>query len=155
MMALTDLPSGPERNRKSALESIVPYTSVALIIAVLYVAWTFYSRYESNRTAEQAIQAKKDEARKRIADQIFGSGAVRLATLSADRGVLKRGQSTEFCYGVVNATTVKIEPPVEPESKPSYHHCIEIAPKQTTSYTLTASDAAGHTKSASITIQVK
>jgi hypothetical protein len=59
-----------------------------------------------------------------------------------------------LCYGVVNAKAVKVDPPVE-QLKPSAHHCFEIAPKKTTTYTITADDGAGHTKSEALTIQVK
>ena len=38
--------------------------------------------------------------------------------------------------------------------KPSYHHCVEIAPKKTTTYTITADDGAGHTKSLSLEVKV-
>lgn len=139
---------------RSRLRALLPYTTVAVIIAALYVAWTFYSRYESNRKAQQAIQAERDEARKRVVDQIYGSGEIKFTTFGADSGVLKRGESTELCYGVVNAKTVKIDPPVE-QAKPSYHHCIEITPKTTTTYTITAADGRGNSKSESITVQVK
>lgn len=153
-MSLTEPPSEPERNRRSPLQAILPYTTIALIVAVLYVAWTFYSRHESNHRAEAAIEARKAEAQKESADQIFGSGAVGFSTFSVDSGTLKRGETTELCYGVVNAQTVKIDPPIE-AAKPSYHHCIEIAPKKTTTYTITAADVKGNTKTESLTVQVK
>lgn len=144
----------PEKTPHSLLQALLPYTTVAVIVAALYVAWTFYSRYESNRKAQQAIQAEKDEARKRIVDQVYGSGEIKFSTFAADSGVLKRGESTQLCYGVENAKTVKIDPPVE-QAKPTYYHCVEIAPKTTTTYTITAEDGKGKSKSESLTIQVK
>ncbi len=153
-MSLRAAPDEPEPKPRSPLRTILPYTTVLVIIAVLYVAWTFYSRHESSRRAQEAIDAQKAEARKRVVDQIYGAGAISFNTFSADTGVLKRGESTELCYGVVNAKTVKIEPRIE-EIRPSYRHCIEIAPKTTTTYTITAADAAGHTKTESLTVQVK
>lgn len=153
-MSLTDAPKEPERKPRSPLQAILPYTTIALIIAVLYVAWTFYSRHESNRQAQEAIDAKKAEARKQVLDQIYGSGAVDFSTFTVDSGILKHGETTELCYGVVNAKTVKIDPPIE-QLKPSYHHCFEIAPKTTTTYTITADNGAGKTKKESLTVQVK
>lgn len=138
----------------SRIRALLPYTTVAMIIAALYVAWTLYSRREANQAAEQAIQTKRAEENKRIVNQVYGSGEIKFSTMSADTGVLTRGQTTQLCYGVVNAKTVKIDPPVE-QLKPSYYHCLEIAPKKTTTYTITADDGAGHTKSQSLTIQVK
>jgi hypothetical protein len=128
--------------------------TVAVIVVALYVGWTFYSRYERTRRAQEEIDAAHADARKRVVDQIYGSGEVKFTTFGADSGLLKRGESTELCYGVVNATTVKIDPPVG-EVRPSYHHCIEIRPKATTTYTIVAGDAKGNTKSESITVQVK
>ncbi len=153
-MAITDSPNPPERRTGSHLEKLLPYTTIAIIIAALYVAWTFYSRYESNQRAVQQIQAEREAARKRVVDQVYGSGEIRFNAFSADSGFLKRGETTELCYSVVNAKNVKLDPPVEP-IKPSYHHCVEIAPKKTTTYTITADDGAGHSKSESLTIRVQ
>jgi hypothetical protein len=125
-----------------------------MIIAALYVAWTFYSRNESSRTAQEAIQKKRAEENRRVVDQVYGSGEVKFTAMSADSGVLAHGETTQLCYGVVNAKSVKIDPPIA-ELKPSYHHCVEVAPKKTTTYTVTADDGAGHTKSQSLTIQVR
>ncbi len=147
-------PNQPEKTPRSPLQALLPYTTVAVIIAALYVALTFYSRYESNRKAQQTIQAAKDEARKRIVDQVYGSGEIKFSTFAADSGVLKRGESTQLCYGVENAKIVKIDPPVE-QAKPTYYHCVQIAPKTTTTYTITAQDGKGNSKSESLTIQVK
>jgi len=140
---------------ESRLRSLLPYTTVALVIAILYVAWTFYSRHESNLKAQEAAAAKERESRQRVVDMIYGSGEIKFSTFSADSGVLHRGESTELCYGVVNANAVKIEPSVGEETKPSYRHCVEVAPKKTTTYTITATNAKGENKSESLTIQVK
>jgi archaellum component FlaF (FlaF/FlaG flagellin family) len=153
-MSITDAPQNPEQPPKSALRAILPYTTAALIIAILYVAWTFYSRYERNQKAQQALQTQEKEQRNRVLGQVYGSGEIRFITFSADSGALKRGESTQLCYGVVNAKTVKIDPPVE-QAKPTYHHCLEIAPKTTTTYTIIAEDGKGNSKSQSLTIQVK
>lgn len=138
----------------SRIRALLPYTTVAMIIVALYVAWTLYSRHQANQAAEEAIQTKRAEENKRIVDQVYGSGEIKFSTMSADTGVLTRGQTTQLCYGVVNAKTVKMDPPLE-QLKPSYYHCLEVAPKKTTTYTITADDGAGHTKSQSLTIQVK
>jgi hypothetical protein len=153
-MTLTQPPNEPGRVPGSRLRAILPYTTFAMVIAALYVAWTFYSRYEANRAATQAIQNKKAEENKRYVGQMYGSGEVKFIAMSADSGILAPGQTAQLCYGVLNAKTVKVDPPVE-QLKPSYHHCFEIAPKKTTTYTITADGGAGHTKSESLTIQVK
>ena len=144
----------PEPVKPSALQRILPYTTVLLVIALGYLGWTFYSRHQAEKDAQQAIEAKKHEREQTVVDQVFGNGEVSFTTFGADSGSLKRGETTQLCYGVVNATTVKLDPPVE-QAKPTYHHCLEIAPKKTTTYTITASDAKGHTKTESVTVKVE
>ena len=154
-MALTDAgPEKPEKN-KSGLAAILPYTTIAMIIAALYVAWTFYSRHESARKAQAEIETKRQEAEKRNAELIFGSGEIKFNIFSADHGVLRRGESTQLCYGVVNATALKIEPPVSEPVKPTNRHCVDITPQKTTTYTITASNDKGDTKTVSLTVQVR
>jgi hypothetical protein len=147
-------PNGSEVRKKSRLESILPYTTVAIILVALYVAWVFYSRHERTMRAQAEIDAAREDARKRVVNQIYGSGEIKFTTFGVDSGVLHRGESTQLCYGLVNAASVKIDPPL-PDVKVSYHHCIEIAPKATTTYTITAQNTKGDTKSESITVQVK
>jgi hypothetical protein len=155
-MALTDAPE-PRQQPKSAasfLQKLVPVTTVGIIIAALYVAWVFYSRHQSNVEAERAAAAREQEQRQRTVDTVFGHGEIVFSGLSADKGVLKRGEHTNLCYGVENAKTVKLDPPVA-QLRPIYHECIEIAPAKTTTYTVTADDGKGHTKSQSLTIRVE
>ena len=154
-MALTDAGLEPEGKPKGGLSAILPYTTIAVVLAILYVAWTFYSRHESAKEAEQAIAAKQDEQRKRVVNQIFGSGEIKFTVFSADSGHLKAGQTTQLCYGVVNAKTLKLEPPPSEEVKPTARHCVEVAPKKTTPYTLTAGNEKGETQSQTLTIAVQ
>src|SRR3954466_13676011 len=106
-MALTDTGGPPAPKESSILSRLLVITSVGIIIAALYVAWTFYSRHQRSREAEQAIEKKQDDQRKRVAQQIFGSGEIKFSTFSISTSVLKRGETTQLCYGVVNATSVK------------------------------------------------
>jgi hypothetical protein len=153
-MALTDAPQDPSVKPPWAwLRKLLPFTTIGVIIALLYVAWVFYSRHESNVAAERAAAAKEQERRQRTVNAIFGSGEILFSTFSADSGLLKRGDHTQLCYGVENAKTVKLDPPIA-ALKPTYRNCIEIAPKTTTTYTITADDGKGHTKSESLTVRV-
>ena len=153
-MALTDTPQEPAKSPDSVLKKILPFTTVAMIIAALYVAYTFYSRHQSDVEAQQAAAAKQREQQQRTVKTVFGSGEILFNNFSADAGVLKAGAHTQLCYGVENATQVVLDPPVAPV-KPAYRNCIEIAPKTTTTYKITASDAAGHSKSQSLTVRVE
>jgi hypothetical protein len=130
------------------------FTWIAVVIAALYVAWVFYSRHQQQVAADRELAQRKKEKEQRVDNLIFGSGEVQFTIFSADRGVLSPGSTTELCYGVVNAVKVELDPPIE-AAKPTYRHCLQIAPKKTTTYTIKATDAKGNTKSQSLTIQVR
>lgn len=51
--------------------------------------------------------------------------------------VLRDGMPSQLCYGVVDATEVKLDPPVD-RVWPSISRCIEVKPARSTVYTLTA-----------------
>ena len=142
------------RNVTGIAQKILPYTTIALIIAVLYVAWVFYSRRRDQRAAEEALAAKKAAQNQKVVDTYFGSGDVKLLQFSVGPIHLRRGDKANMCYGVSNAVSITIEPHVE-DTKPSYNHCFQIAPRQTTTYTLTAKDAKGHTETGSLTVHVQ
>ena len=50
--------------------------------------------------------------------------------------------------------SVSLKPPSNVNVWPSYERCVSVSPHKTTTYTLTATDAAAHTKSAQATIEV-
>jgi hypothetical protein len=136
-------------DRLSLIRKLLPYTSVMAAIAVLYVGWTFFSRWNENRTNEGAAEAERTKANAKIVE-MYGSGNLKILNFYA----IRRSEKTLLCYGVSNATAVRIEPGVEP-LKPSLSRCLEVAPKSTTQYTLTAQDAAGHQATESVVVQVK
>ncbi|MFL6417557.1 MAG: hypothetical protein ACJ74Y_18025 [Bryobacteraceae bacterium] len=154
-MALTDTGGPPAPKESSILSRLLVISSVGIIIAALYVAWTFYSRHQRTHEAEQAIEKKQEDQRKRVAQQIFGSGEIKFSTFSISTSVLKRGETTQLCYGVVNATAVKLDPPPPEPLKPSYRHCLDISPRKTTTYTITASNDKGESQSQSLTLRVE
>ena len=136
------------------MKKVLAYTWIAVVIAALYVAWIFYSRHERTAREEQELQKRKQEQAQRVNQMIFGSGEIQFSTFVAEPGVLRRGETAELCYGVVNAVRVELDPPIE-AAKPTYRHCVEISPKKTTTYTIKATDSKGNSKSASLTVQVK
>ena len=136
------------------MRKVLAYTWIVVVIAALYVGWVFYSRHERTVREEQELQKRKQEETQRVNKMIFGSGEIQFTTFAAEPGVLRRGETGELCYGVVNAVRVELDPPIE-AAKPTYRHCVEISPKKTTTYTIKASDAKGNSKSASLTVQVK
>ena len=71
----------------------------------------------------------------------------------AREGTVTEGGKTLLCYGVLNAKSVRLDPPVA-NVYPSLNRCVEAAPGGQTLYTLTAEDQAGRTVSAALTLAV-
>lgn len=133
------------------LRRVLPYTSAALAVAILYAAWTLYSRSEENRRAEREAAAKK-LAFDRATLNMIGSD-LKITQFYAPPAI-QAGQPALICYGVANAARVRIEPAVE-NLTPSLSRCIQASPRVTTNYTLTAEDNAGHRVSQTITVKVQ
>ena len=138
---------------RSAIRRLLPYSTIALIAAIVYVGYVFYSRSAENREAEQRAAARR-AAENRYVLEAYGNGRVKILNFSFDPGVIRRGQESELCYGVSNAKTVKIEPPLGAELYSAMNRCFKISPVRTTKYTLTAEDAQGHTETVSLELQV-
>ena len=127
-------------------------SSVVFVLVLGYVGWTFFSRWKGNR----AIERRAAEEKRAQSQQTFeGMGGNRFDILGfyANPGVTNRGDSVDLCYSVSNAKSV----PLQPQSSavwPSYERCVSVSPTKTTTYTLTATDAVGHTKSATAIVEV-
>jgi len=153
-MSLTN-PQQPAQEPKStsALQTASRFATVGVVIVALYLGWTFYSRHASDEEAARALAASQQAQREREAKMIFGSGEVKIISHSVDKASMARGEEADLCYGVVNATKVVIEPHVE-DSKPSAYHCLTVSPHTTTTYTITASNDHGESKTLAVTVRV-
>jgi len=133
------------------LRRALPLVSAAVVIAVLYDAWVFYSRWSSARQAEQARQ---DEERRRAGTiELPGGTNFRIINFYAVPQVIRRGGQARICFGVYGAKSVLLEPPVE-ALRPAITDCFEVAPRKDTEYKLIAEDGAGHTATARLAIKV-
>ena len=147
------MPGETERGPISLIRKILPYTTALAVIALLYVLWVFTSRWVENRRIERESAAKQAAADK--ADPaIANGGALKILNFYASKGMIARGEEARLCYGVANAKTVRLDPPVE-RVWPSLARCFGVSPKRETRYTLTAEDEHGHAESQSIVLQVK
>jgi hypothetical protein len=63
--------------------------------------------------------------------------APKILQFYASEGVIRPGETVTICYGVENATAVRMEPYVEPLS-PSHNRCFQTSPKRTAVFRLTA-----------------
>ena len=78
---------------------------------------------------------------------------VKILRFYAGSSQVGRGESLKLCYGVENAASVRIEPPVE-QLKPGYNRCIDVTPERTTTYRLVAQGLDGGTISEAVTVEV-
>jgi len=133
------------------------YSKLVFTIAALIVFWIFFSRWWQNRSIEyrsREAAAEKQREQDRATLEQMGGKELAIQTFYAMPGEIRRGQSVQLCYGVANAKSVKLEPQPNPVW-PSYSRCVDDTPTKTTTYTLTIADAAGNTKSQSLTVQVR
>lgn len=109
---------------------------VTVAIAAVYVAWVFWGRYRSNHRGA-AGPDEQQAGRNAAFLHTYGGTEVKILQFYARDGNLSQGSPTVLCYGVVNARSVRIEPPVEGVT-PALSRCVEVAPVKDTRYTLTA-----------------
>lgn len=79
---------------------------------------------------------------------------VKITHFYAGSNEIPDNQSVGLCYGVENARSVRLEPPVE-QLKPGYNRCFYLTPDRTTTYKLVAEGFDGGTASESLTVSVK
>lgn len=123
------------------------------VLALLYVGWVLLSRWQENREIEQRA-AEQKRAQDQRAVEALGGNQFDVLAFYASPGFIRRGETARLCYSVSNAKSVHIEPPVG-SVWPSYSRCLTISPQKSTSYTLTAEDSAGHTKTSTLVVQVR
>lgn len=147
--------SGPPS--KSIFKKPSFYSKLVIAVAALFVMWIFFSRWWQNRSIEhreREAAAEKQRADDRATLDQMGGKELAIQTFYASPAEIRSGQPVQLCYGVANAKTVKLEPQSNPVW-PSYSRCVNDSPTKTTTYTLTIADAAGNTKSQSLTVQVR
>jgi hypothetical protein len=148
--------SQSEQTPKSVFKNPLLFSSIALGVAALAVAWILLSRWQENRRIDRTSAQEKTQKQlenDRAALEQFGGKELAIQSFYATPGVVHRGESTQLCYGVANAKTVKLEPQPNPVW-PSYSRCVDVSPKKDTVYTLTVTDAEGNTKSQTVEVKV-
>jgi hypothetical protein len=83
-----------------------------------------------------------------------GPGRVKILQFYASTGSVPLGEKALLCYGVENARSISLSPPVE-RIAPALSRCVEIAPDHTTHYTLLAEGYDGTVVSQSFTVSVQ
>jgi hypothetical protein len=124
------------------MAKLVRWLWVLVVMAGLYSGWVLWQRHVSHAppTAPVAV----DPLAK------YGSD-VKILQFYTSTGTITKGSQALLCYSVINATGVRLDPPVE-RVWVSTNRCFEVVPERTTRYTLTA-EGANH-KTASETLEV-
>jgi hypothetical protein len=121
------------------------------LLGIVYLAWVFGGRAlrrgQWAREHEQPSTANSEFAR------TYGGTEVRILQFYAREGNLTEGGKSAICYGVLNAKSVRIEPPLQ-GVYPALSRCVEAAPTRETRYTLTAEGEDGRTVSESFVLGV-
>lgn len=138
---------------KGVIKRLLPFSTAAMVIALLYVGYIFYSRHQEAKEAEQQASERQMADARKVAE-LYGGTELKILNFYATEGPIKHGDSTSLCYGISNAQSVKIEPDVK-DIPVSYSNCVKVEPKKDTTYTLTATDKKGNTQQAAITIRVR
>ena len=122
-------------------------------VAALFDSWVFSSRRQETREIEQRAAAEK-VARDQRAFELMGGDRFEILGFYASPGFIRRGETVQLCYGVSNTKSIHIEP-LTRNLRPALSRCLAIQPTKTTTYTLTAEDGGGHSKTSTLTVQVR
>jgi hypothetical protein len=146
----------PEQKTPRIVRNMWRGFGVLAVIVLAYTAFVFWSRWQENSdlaAKQKAAQAaaRRDAAEKSV--EMLGGNEFKIISFYATPGRIQRGDTVDMCYGVSNAKSVKLDPPVA-NVWPSVDRCMQVSPKKTTTYTFTADDGKGNIKTAQLTIEV-
>jgi len=146
------LAENPEQ-KKSLFKNPALYTGAVILAAALYAATIFYGRWQENREIEQRTVEKRLALDAQIVESMGGK-RLEIQSFYAAPGHIRKGDTSQLCYGVANAKKVTLDPPAG-AVWPSLTRCLDVSPEKTTEYTLTIEDEKGNRKTETITLSVK
>jgi hypothetical protein len=146
------LGENPEQ-KKSLWKNPAIYTGAIILAAALYAATIFYGRWQENREIEQRAAEKRRDLDAQIVENMGGK-RLEIQSFYAAPGHIRRGDSSQLCYGVANAKKVTLDPPAG-AVWPSLTRCLNVSPEKTTVYTLTIEDEKGNHRTETITLTVQ
>jgi hypothetical protein len=120
------------------------------VLALAYLGWVFASRHFS-ALPPKAPPDPELARRQAELDRIYGGSELKILQFYPAAGDVIEGTPTTMCYGVLNATSVRIEPPVDGVGV-SINRCVQAVPRKDTRYTLFAEGRDGAVLSKSFVI---
>jgi len=128
---------------------------VGAMVAAVYLGYVLLARHTATQRwmdRHRPAQSSSEFDAKFAA--VYGGSAVKILQFYAREGVITEDHGTVICYGVVNAKSLRIDPPVA-GVYPALNRCVDVAPEHDTKYTLTAAGDDGQTATAEFTLAVK
>jgi hypothetical protein len=120
-------------------------------LALAYLGWVFASRHWSalppKVRPDPALARRQAEI-----DRIYGGSELKIIQFYSAPADVIEGAPATICYGVLNATSVRIEPPVDGVGV-FINRCVQVAPRKDTRYTLFAEGRDGAVLSQSIVLR--
>jgi hypothetical protein len=143
----------PPPQERDSLRTFVHYLWYVLALVAILVASTFAYRWEQNRKMKREAAEKQRQLAAADAE-LMGGNRFDILQFYAYPALIHPGESTQLCYGTSNAKDVKLDPPLA-TVWPSMMRCMTVELKKSTDFTLTITDAAGHTKTQTLTVNVR
>jgi len=128
------------------------YLLFTLAVASLCVGWIYLMRYLSG--GQRVTRDGKEERQRQEFLRIYGGKELKILHFYAAEGYIIEGHKVSICYGVLNAKSVRIEPPLDGVGV-SLNRCVQDSPQADTMYTLTAIGMDGSVASESFLIQTR
>jgi len=152
----TSKSTGKESLPRNVFRNPLLYTSALLLLGLVYVGGVFLMRWQEDCDFARRFELKKAQERVNAQRDFesLGGNNFEILNFYVSPAAIRRGESAELCYSVSNTKAVRLDPPAG-NVWPSLNRCVDISPKKTTTYTLTAEDAGGHTKTSTVTLPVQ
>jgi hypothetical protein len=123
---------------------------IGLSLAAVRLGWVWWVRHDARVRMEDASRSRRSQDYQSSQDD----GTLAITQFYARSGEITAGDRNLVCYGVRNARSVRIEPPVENLS-PALNRCFFVDPQEDTTYKLVAEGADGVQASESFRVHVK
>jgi hypothetical protein len=124
---------------------------VTSAFALLYLGFVFVSRHPS-ALAPKARPDPEWARRQAEFDRVYGGSDLKIIQFYSVAAEVPAGAPATICYGVLNAKSVRIEPPVDGVGV-SINRCVQVVPRKDTKYTLFATGSDGAVLSQSIVVR--
>lgn len=147
---------GKESLLRNVFRNPLLYTTALLVLGLIYVGGVFLVRWQEDRDFARRDELKKAQERANAQRDFESLGGSNFEILNfyVSPAAIRRGEVAELCYSVSNTKAVRLDPPAG-NVWPSINRCVDVSPKKTTTYTLTAEDAGGRTKTSTVTLPVQ